>query len=389
MRKTLIFFDVSVLIAGTLDSKSRTGVYRYVQNILEELKKAPDLEIEFVVGENIGFLPEMHRIQSSWMIFLAKIRKYLGRHLNVRPRSIENLRAREIELLTNNRALYFSPFHKIPKYIPSKLYDKCFITIYDLIPIKFPEYFKENANIELIQDIIFSITPEMTVFCISECTKHDLLSARPDLHSKQIHVTHLAASKIFYHETDRDKINAVKVKYGIPLTGQYILSLCTLEPRKNIPAVIRAYEILKKNPLIKNLTLVLVGAKGWLNQELALDTCIVVTGYAADCDLAALYSGACCFVYPSFYEGFGLPPLEAMQCGVPVITSNTASLPEVVGQAGLMVSPSDVPALAAQILLVITDDKLRENLQKKALAQAQLFAWEKTASILINKFKSI
>ena len=132
--------------------------------------------------------------------------------------------------------------------------------------------------------------------------------------------------------------------------------------------------------------LVLAGKCAWLYdetlraiKELELSDSVIVTGYVPESDLPALYSGALCFVYPSYFEGFGLPPLEAMQCGVPVIVGDRTSLPEVVGDAGMLVDPFDVDALAAAIEKVISDSNLRSELSVKGLARAKLFDWRETA----------
>ena len=177
-------------------------------------------------------------------------------------------------------------------------------------------------------------------------------------------------------------MDAVQLKYGIP-RGPYILSLGTLEPRKNIVHLIRSFAQLVAQENLPDLSLVLAGAAGWdygsIFEELTrypqLKQRIIFTGYVADEDLSPLYSGALVFVYPSFYEGFGLPPLEAMQCGTPVITSNTSSLPEVVGGAGIMLNPSDHEGLCQQMLAIYRSSALREELSARSLEQARKFSW--------------
>ena len=167
--------------------------------------------------------------------------------------------------------------------------------------------------------------------------------------------------------------------------GSYVLSLCTLEPRKNIEQVLRCFvRLVRENPL-PELSLVLAGTKGWdferifdeIKGAAEIRGRIIVTGYVDDDDLPALYGGATMFVYPSFYEGFGLPPLEAMQCGVPVISSNTSSLPEVVGDAGLMVDPADEAGLCQAMYRLCHEQSLREQLSARAVARARLFSWER------------
>jgi glycosyltransferase involved in cell wall biosynthesis len=148
---------------------------------------------------------------------------------------------------------------------------------------------------------------------------------------------------------------------------------------------------------IKDLCLVLVGAKGWDYEHIfqEIGNCggfrknrIIVTGFVPDGDLAPLYSGAEMFIYPSFYEGFGLPPLEAMQCGVPVITSNTSSLPEVVGDAGIMVSPMDADGLSQGMLDILSDRRLRHLLACKSRARAGLFSWDQCVRLTLDAYRT-
>lgn len=173
------------------------------------------------------------------------------------------------------------------------------------------------------------------------------------------------------------------------------MSLNTLEPRKNLGHLIQCFRKLVYQEKINDLYLVLAGGKGWLYNKLfeeiyrceALKDRVIVTGYVADEDLAALYSDALAFVYTSFYEGFGLPPLEAMQCGVPVITSNTSSLPEVVGDAGIMVAPTDADMLCHSMLALYTKSSLREAMSLKSLERAKQFSWEKCTQETLAAYK--
>jgi glycosyltransferase involved in cell wall biosynthesis len=166
-----------------------------------------------------------------------------------------------------------------------------------------------------------------------------------------------ASSRFFAPEHDTERQAAVRAVYGIG-GGPYLLSLCTLEPRKNLPRLVRAFHRLLQENNLPELRLVLVGARGWKNAELFTDLeswpdfidRVIISGFVPDADLAAVYSGAQAFLFPSLYEGFGLPALEAMQCKVPVITSNTSSLPENVGEAAITIDPTNEDEIAAAIL---------------------------------------
>jgi glycosyltransferase involved in cell wall biosynthesis len=175
-----------------------------------------------------------------------------------------------------------------------------------------------------------------------------------------------------------DEVSRVARRYG--LNGSYILFTGTLEPRKNVVGLLDAYAGLPP-ALRARFPLVLVGGKGWLDaritqriQELA-ELPIIATGYVPDEDLPAIYCGAALFVYPSFYEGFGMPPLEAMACGVPVITSDRSSLPEVVGDAAIKVAPGDTHALSRAIELVLCDDARAARMRELGLRRARRFTW--------------
>ena len=189
----------------------------------------------------------------------------------------------------------------------------------------------------------------------------------------------------------------VRERYGIPPGSPYLLSLSTLEPRKNLAHTIRSFAAIVQSNAAPGLHLVLAGGKGWLFDDIiyeiklagtAVRDRIILTGFVEDTDLAPLYSGATAFVFPSLYEGFGLPPLEAMQCGTPVITSNTSSLPEVVGDAGIMLDPKDQDGLCQAMLDVYNKPELRSQMSQKSLAQAAKFSWERCAEETISAYRT-
>lgn len=198
-----------------------------------------------------------------------------------------------------------------------------------------------------------------------------------------------------YHpDYSEEQIRASMAKYHV--NGHYILYMGTLEPRKNIETLIKAYGILKETYAENIPKLVLAGKKGWLYdsifqmvQDLGLEKQVIFTGYVEAEDAAPLFCGAEMFVFPSLYEGFGIPPLEAMACGTPVITSDCSSLPEVVGSAGLMVPPMDAAALADKMELLITDHKLRARLKQAGIERAKQFTWEASAEKLVQIYKKV
>jgi glycosyltransferase involved in cell wall biosynthesis len=184
---------------------------------------------------------------------------------------------------------------------------------------------------------------------------------------------------------DEEKLSAVKNKYGLP--DKFILYLGTVEPRKNIDGIIRGYnELRTMNHELGDYKLVIAGGKGWKSKNIYKEwelskfkDDIKFLGYIDSADRAYLYNLAAVFVYPSFYEGFGFPPLEAMACGLPVVASYASSLPEVAGEAALMVDPYNINDIARALTEILTDDNLRKKLIARGLEQAKKFSWQKTA----------
>jgi len=191
----------------------------------------------------------------------------------------------------------------------------------------------------------------------------------------------------------QQKITVLRQKYNLPT--RYVLALASRTPHKNVRRMLEAWSIIASKPALNNVGLAVAGG---LTRTLRADPALaqLVTqprvydlGYVPDRDLPLLYSGAATLVYPSLYEGFGLPPLEAMACGTPVVVSNAASLPEVVGDAGVCVNPYDVEDIAQGIYRVLTDEGLRRELRKKGLARARLFTWEKAARETLAVFEEV
>jgi glycosyltransferase involved in cell wall biosynthesis len=187
-------------------------------------------------------------------------------------------------------------------------------------------------------------------------------------------------------------VAAVRSRYRLP--EGYVLFVGSVERRKNLRGLLQAYARLLETDVA--CPLVIVGTRrrgageiGRTLQELHLEESVIFTGYVPDADLPAIYTGADLFVFPSLYEGFGLPPLEAMACGTPVVCSNAASLPEVVGDAAIMVDPYDVEGLAEAMLRVLTDADLREHLRRKGLERARQFTWERTARETVAVYREV
>lgn len=257
------------------------------------------------------------------------------------------------------------------------------ITVHDLAFLRFPGLLTPESE-RYYGQIERAVRSADGIIAVSESTKRDLV-ALAGANADRVTVVHEAAGPAFRPCPPRAVAEA-KSRYGI--IGDYILFVGTIEPRKNIPFLLQAYARMRQGwpKGIDVPCLVLAGKKGWLyesifsvREELALGDSVVCTGGIAVEDLPALYTGALCFVLPSLYEGFGLPVLEAMSCGTPVITSNTSSLPEVAGDAALLVDPQDLIGLAAAMHRVCQDDVLRRELSTRGVIQAARFSWERAA----------
>ncbi|MFQ6726814.1 MAG: glycosyltransferase family 4 protein, partial [Alphaproteobacteria bacterium] len=321
-----ICFDARVLKNGLLSNISRTGVYFVARNIFLGLYKR---------NKQINMSLYLDKDDIS---LLEQLNKSLD--INIKPNDV----------LTNesdfsNTDVFFSPFFKIPDEIKKYPNVSCYTILYDVIPLIFPEYFK-NVCVDLFITLTDSLNKDDYYFSISDYTKSDFLKYFANLDANKITTIPLSTNFDYNPSKDKDRLIKAREKYNIPSDKKYLFSLCSLEPRKNLIRSVKTFiEFIKKNN-IDDLVYVL-GGGAWagfiekLEKEVPdyqnYSDKIIRAGYVADEDLETLYSGAEFFVYTSQYEGFGMPPLEAMKCGCPVITSNNSSLPEVVGDAGIMI----------------------------------------------------
>lgn len=260
------------------------------------------------------------------------------------------------------------------------------VTIHDMTPVLFPEWHTDEVR-RYAPELRRTLHRNDLILTISESTRRDLerLFRIPP---ERVRVIPLAAAPAFTRPQD-SIIAETRLRYG--LNRPYLLHTGTLEPRKNIVRLLEAFA-----QVTEDHDLVLVGTKGWLNQDihatitrLGLQTRVQLTGYVPAEDLPAIYAGAEVFLYPSLYEGFGLPPLEAMACGAPVITSDEASLPEVVGDAAVLVTPRSVESIAEALRRVLESRNLQADLRERGLARARQFSWERTARETYEAYREV
>jgi glycosyltransferase involved in cell wall biosynthesis len=279
-----------------------------------------------------------------------------------------------------------------PDFIPPfRRNCKSIITIHDLAFLVYPHFLtKESAR--YYSQIDEAVKRTDHIIAVSESTKQDTIRLL-GVPENKITVIYESANPIYQPINNHEILNRTKSKYHI--MGDFILFVSTIEPRKNLPTLLKAYRQLLDN-YKASVKLAVVGRRGWLSEEvstlveeLKLTNDILFLGRVPVEDLLHLYNAAQLLAQPSFYEGFGLPPLEAMACGTPVVVSNVSSLPEVVGDAGLLVDPEDASELTVAIWRVLTDEALREDLIAKGFKRAQCFSWEKTALQTLELYRRV
>jgi len=260
------------------------------------------------------------------------------------------------------------------------------ITVHDLSFLSFPEFF--TARMRLRHKLIIKsgiLKRADMIIADSFSTKDDLISLL-EVPEEKIKVVHLGVEQKYFTEPGADELLAVKNKYQLP--DRFILSLSTIEPRKNFAGVISAYKLSRSDA-----ALVIAGGRGWkmpaLGQLAGRHQQIKTLGYVDEKDKPALYRLASLLAYPSFYEGFGLPLLEAMASGCPVIGGANSSQPEVIGEGGLLVDPYNVTQIAEAMKAILDDEQLRQRLIKKGRERAESFGWDRTAAQTLEIFNNL
>jgi len=270
---------------------------------------------------------------------------------------------------------------------------KYVVTLHDVVALILPETFPLKHR--LVSQVALSVIRRQAdlVVVSSESAKEDTVRYL-GVERERITVIPDGVEERFQPLGDPVRSEAVRQKYGIP--PEYILFLGVLQPRKNILTLLQAFSVLIAEKLDHGLKLVIAGESGWgladmrkTVSSLGLQGHVVFPGFIEDEDLPDLYRGAHLFVYPSLYEGFGLPILEAMACGTPVITSNMSSMPEVAGDAAVLVDPRDPKGLVSAMASVLADEALREKLRQKGIARARGFSWDAVAQKTLEVYASL
>ncbi|WP_157146426.1 glycosyltransferase family 4 protein [Brachyspira pilosicoli] len=368
--KLKIVFSSELLFCGLHFNAGRSGLYFAAYNIANYfLKSNNNIEVYFYSKYNKE--------------------KQLKECLSIIFKNMKVNTIGENSKLWLDVNVYFSPGRAIPLFVQKMNHISKYTILYDTMTKLFPKYYegwiKDKEYLDL-EDYLN--TSNDYYFSISNNTKNDFIKYYPNINPNHIYITYLAADNNFFNlKTNNNKILS---KYNIPTDKKYMFTLCTTEPRKNLIRIIKTfYYFLEKNN-IDDMVLVMGGGH-WdnflnkFNDEVKeFKDKIIKIGYVDDKDLPYLYSNSYWFVYTSQYEGFGLPPLEAMACGCPIITSNNSSLPEVVGDAGIMIDwDSDKQHIEAYEKYYF-DKKYREEMAKKGLERSKLFSWKKCVNNMID-----
>ena len=278
--------------------------------------------------------------------------------------------------------------------VPPFVSGKKVVTVHDMVYKAFPDTVRGRTKFMLNMGLKRSMRRADIIVTDSEFSKEEILKYFPR-HKRKIRVVPCGVDlERFKPCTDPARISKVKSSLGIE--GDYFLYVGTIEPRKNLRRLIAAYAAFVKKVGENSPKLVLAGGKGWLDGEiyasvrkLGLEGKVLFTEYVPAGDMTPLMCGALAFVFPSLYEGFGMPPLEAMACGAPVLTTNAASLPEVVGDCAVICDAYSVKSIAQGLYRLYSDEDLRAQLSRKGIERAKGFTWERSAQMLHNIYREL
>ena len=361
----------------------RAGIGRFVRNLVTSLL-AVDRDDQFVLlyaaaqGSERPALPAGARVAGRRLPLNERWMTVLWHRLNL-PLPVE----------------WFSGpvdvFHAPDFVLPPVRRARSVLTVHDLAFLLYPQCADAKLRDYLMAAVPRSVRQASFIVADSENTRNDVICLLGAVPERTAVVPGGVEPR--FRPADSAAVDSLRQRLG--LTAPFILSVGMMEPRKNWQGLIQAYSQARARHHLPH-QLVLAGPRGWLWESILEErerspfrNDVVFVGFVPDEDLPALYSAADVFAFPSFYEGFGLPPLEAMACGTPVVVSDAASLPEVVGEAGLTVPPEDVDRLAEALAQLVTDEQQRARLREAGLARAATFTWERAAERMLAVYKQV
>jgi glycosyltransferase involved in cell wall biosynthesis len=359
-----------------------TGIGQYAHHLAVGLQQVGDVNVNFFYGS--GWSSE---VRKKPLPKVATI-KNLVRRLLPNPYGVARA-IQQHQFSKGVRRTRYDVYHE-PNFLAYRFDGPSVITVHDLSWIRFPEMHPLERVRAMNKYFQPGLERASLILTDSEFVKRELVDVF-GLKSERIRPVLLGVEALF-HPRSEDETRTVLQVHGL-VHGQYLLAVGTLEPRKNLTVVLRAFMQLAP-PLRKRFPLVLVGMKGWHTSALERQIAPLVAageirqlGYVPREDLAIIIAGATTLIYPSVYEGFGLPPLEAMACGVPVIVSNVSSLPEVVGDTGLLINPQDVEGLVRAVESLVTAPDIRQELSQKALQRSAMFTWSRCVEQTVDAYQ--
>jgi len=379
---------IGIDISSLLNHGPDIGAGRYIFNLVKNLV-TEDKENTYVLTGRYETKEYLNIINNLREEFNGRVDFKLIKTSHKKLELWDKLRFPPLELTGFDADIFHCPDYLVPPTINKNI----IITIHDLAFIRYPQFNFDWFIKKYTKLVRKNALRAKRIIADSLSTKNDIVrffKINPD----KIDVIYLAAESSFKKLNDNEKdINSL-IKHGID--RKYILSVGTIEPRKNFITLIKVFNLIKENEAAANLKLVIAGRTGWKSEDTYAERerspyrkDILFTGRIPDSELIQIYNQAEIFVYPSIFEGFGLPPLEAMSCGLPIIASDTSSLKEVVGDSGILVKPENEYELARNILDVLRNKELKEKLTKKSLLKAKKFSWQKTATRTLEIYKSL
>lgn len=370
-----IGIDISQVVYGT-------GVSRYTKNLVENLVSLyPGNQYALFSSSLRNNVKDFLKIKTNKTVVLKQY-KFPPTFLQVLWNRLHVL---DIERFIGKVDVYHTSDWLEPPANTRKI-----TTVHDVSFLRFPKAFPKKIISNHKRKLSWVKKESDLILADSNATKNDLVNLL-NFNADKIEVVYLGVEKRFFTNNSQ-KVAKVKEKYGI--ANNYILSVGTLEPRKNLKRVLDSFRQLKKQQKNKNLQLVLVGKMGWGENiknsfhELP-ENSVILTGFVDDENLPSIYAGAKCFVYPSLYEGFGLPVLEAMASSCPVVTSNTSSLAEITNKAAVTINPENTDQITQGINSVLENNNMSQKLIVSGKKQANLFTWKKTCQKTMNAYKKV